>query len=113
MYACHIVLYILHSVKGMNLKISGTLHSGAGRAGRQGAAGDAPPGRGRHVGVVKFTEWTRQRMIVDIKGQWIEVSDKGREAIEIIPAGEYGEMTVRFALVSAGNLTQDSAYYQP
>ena len=96
----------------MNLKIWGTLHSGAGRAGRQGAGGDAPPGRGLR-GHSKFREWTRQRMIVDVKGQWIEVSDKEREVIEIIPAGEYGEMTVRFVLVSAGNLTQDSAYYQP
>ena len=38
----------------------------------------------------------RQGRIALKKGQWIEVTDKEREVIELMRAGEYGEMTVQF-----------------
>ena len=41
-------------------------------------------------------EGLRQGRIAVKKGQWIQVSDKELEVIEIIRAGEYGEMVIRF-----------------
>jgi len=41
-------------------------------------------------------EGLRQGRIALKKGQWIEVTDEEREVIELMRAGEYGEMTVQF-----------------